>query len=122
MNISLQQFVDAFNARVHESVRIVNYHDYVPCNPMQRFGYQHVKGGVVIKVNTGRISRNHNINEAYFPGLLANVPEYLENKIKKKYAKMSPPLPEMLPDPSWEEEDEEGQGTRTEPSNINISK
>lgn len=111
-----QQFVDSFNQRVRESVRVVNYHDYVPCNPMQWLGYRHVKGEVLLRVSTGRIDLNHRIFNAYFPGLAASVPEYVENKLKKKDKELCPPLPHTLPAPSWEDK-ESGNSSPQPPNN-----
>lgn len=100
-----QLFVNAYNNRISRSVRVINYHDYVPCNPLQWLGYRHVKGEVILKVSTGRIDSNHKLDSAYFPGLAANVPEYKE-KLMQKYPGLCPPLPQTLPNPSWEERQE----------------
>lgn len=109
-----QAFVDAYNKRIHTNVRVINYYDYVPCNPLHWLGYRHVKGEVILNVDTGRIDRNHRMDSAYFPGLVASVPEH-NGQIMKKYADLGPDLPKELPKASWE--DQEGSESKESESN-----
>lgn len=101
-----QKFVDAFNQRVRQSIRVINYHDYIPCSPFRWMGYRHVKGKVALKVNAGYLGLNHKLTSVYFPGLVANTPEYVEKLINKKGSDLCPPLPAVLPAPSWEQKED----------------
>jgi triacylglycerol lipase len=96
-------FANTFNSTINTCVRIENQYDYIPRIPLISMGYFHVKGGVVIRVKTNSLENHHRLITAYFPGIVANFTNLVQELLQFNPAGLIPPLPIRLPQPSWTE-------------------
>lgn len=76
-------FAKAFNHAVHQSFRVVNFHDYIPIVPPQFLGYHHVKTKIELLFNAGSIQNNHNLRKAYIPALYTMNPGFGKELCRK---------------------------------------
>lgn len=69
-------WVDVFNATINQSVRVVNAPDNVPKLPPASFGFEHVKGELLLNIPA---ENPHSIANAYIYGLAQMTPQYAAN-------------------------------------------
>lgn len=98
-------FVEKFNSTIRTSVRIKNQYDLVPSTPLKSMGFQHVKGGVSIRVKTNSIENHHRIVTAYLPGIMANFTNFISDLLHFNPEGLIPPIKKIpLVKPGWKEQ------------------